>query len=100
MTDTKTKAAPSGSNPMGDPVGALIAALRGPENGRKAARGLASEIAASRSWEQLPPALRQAVRDDVVSLVGKARRPGTEQLQTAGYSPRLARRALRDLGRA
>jgi hypothetical protein len=102
MTETTTKTAPSGStaDPMGDPMGDLIAALRGASSVRAKARALASEIAAARAWEQLPPALRQAVRDDAASIVKEERRPGTEGLQAAGYSRGLARRALRDLGRA
>lgn len=87
-----------------DPLGALIAGLRGEGGGRPEFRKQASALAgANRPWEQLPSSFKQAVRDDARSICapasGARRGGGLEALLGSGYSRPLARQILRDIGR-
>ncbi len=78
-------------------VAALLAGLRGDAKDRAAFRKQASQIAESgRPFEQLPAALRRALRDDARTLLGRG--GGGETLSKAGYGRVLSRHLARDLG--
>jgi len=75
-------------------LSALTLALRGAAD-RTSARSGASTVVRIRTWDRLPARFKAAIRDDIASI---AARPNAADVQAAGYSLRVARLALRDLG--
>ena len=100
MTDTDKTVETAAAMQAADPVPAMIATLFDKQaNGAKAkdARALFSQIAGSgRPWEQLPSRMKSAARADARRLTEKG---GSNALTSAGYSPQVAARLLRDIGR-
>ena len=83
-----------------DPVPAMIATLfdrNASAATAKQAREQFSQIAGSgRPWEQLPSRMKSAARADARRLTEKG---GSNGLVSAGYSPQVAARLLREIGR-
>lgn len=75
-------------------LSALTLALRADAD-RGPARAGASEVVRIRTWDRLPARFKAAIREDVASIGAK---PNAAEVQAAGYSLRVARLALRDLG--
>lgn len=78
-----------------EPLSALSRALLG-EGDRHAARKGVSELVRALTWDRLPVRFKGIVRADIAALNGG--RPALADVLAAGYSGRVARQALREIG--
>lgn len=80
-----------------DPVGDLCAILAEPgENETKAAARKTVGAMTQRPWEQLPSAIKSAIRADFAGMLDANK--SRDDMIAAGYSPAIVERALRELG--
>lgn len=80
-----------------DPVGELCAILTEPgENEAKVAARKTVGAMTQRPWEQLPSAIKSAIRADFAGMLNASK--SRDDMLAAGYSAVIVERALRDLG--